>query len=544
MSLNGDRLREHDDRFVEIAAATLDTLLETNPEWATELGDHRFDGRLSDWSPSALEERSRQLTAQLWDLDAIDVDLLSLANRVDLEILRAQLLEQQFALEVLREHKWDPLLANPGNGVYLLLARDFAPLPDRLRAIASRLAAVPEALELARRTLHDMPGVHVETALVQFAGTVGLLTGELEEALAAEPALRRVVESPRSEALAALEEHLAWLEAQLPVADGEPRLGPERFAAKLALALDTPISADEILARAEADLTRVSQEIAELASSLGGSVRAVLDDIAANHPSDDTILSSCRDALASSTAFVRDRDLVTVFDDAIDVIAMPEIHRGVAVAYCDPPGPLETAALPTFLAVAPPPADWPPSRAESFYREYNAAMVHNLVVHEAMPGHVLQIAHARRFSAPTRVRDACWSGPFLEGWAVYAEALMASAGYGGPRVRLQQLKMQLRLIINAILDVRVHAHGMTEDEAMKLMMDRGYQEEGEAVGKWRRALLTSAQLSTYYVGFVEVSDLVRDLRAARPGASEREIHDAVLAHGSPPPRHLRTLLGL
>jgi uncharacterized protein (DUF885 family) len=544
MSLNGDRLREHDDRFVEIAAATLDTLLETNPEWATELGDHRFDGRLSDWSPSALEERSRQLTAQLWDLDAIDVDLLSLANRVDLEILRAQLLEQQFALEVLREHKWDPLLANPGNGVYLLLARDFAPLPDRLRAIASRLAAVPEALELARRTLHDMPGVHVETALVQFAGTVGLLTGELEEALAAEPALRRVVESPRSEALAALEEHLAWLESQLPVADGEPRLGPERFAAKLALALDTPISADEILARAEADLTRVSQEIAELASSLGGSVRAVLDDIAANHPSDDTILPSCRDALASSTAFVRDRDLVTVFDDAIDVIAMPEIHRGVAVAYCDPPGPLETAALPTFLAVAPPPADWPPSRAESFYREYNAAMVHNLVVHEAMPGHVLQIAHARRFSAPTRVRDACWSGPFLEGWAVYAEALMASAGYGGPRVRLQQLKMQLRLIINAILDVRVHAHGMTEDEAMKLMMDRGYQEEGEAVGKWRRALLTSAQLSTYYVGFVEVSDLVRDLRAARPGASEREIHDAVLAHGSPPPRHLRTLLGL
>jgi uncharacterized protein (DUF885 family) len=544
MSLNGDRLREHDHRFVEIAAATLDSLLESNPERATELGDHRFDGRLSDWSPSALEERSRQLSAQLWDLDAIDVDLLSLANRVDLEILRAQLLDQQFALEVLREHEWDPLLANPGNGVYLLVARDFAPLPDRLRAIASRLAAVPQALELARRTLHDMPRVHVETALVQFAGTVGLLTGELEEALAVEPALRRVVEGPRSEALAALEEHRAWLESQLPVADGNPRLGPERFAAKLALALDTPISADEVLARAEADLARVSEEIAELASSLGGSVGAVLDDIAANHPSDDTILRSCRDALASSTAFVRDRGLVTVFDDSIEVIAMPEIHRGVAVAYCDPPGPLETASLPTFLAVAPPPADWPPSRAESFYREYNAAMVHNLVVHEAMPGHVLQIAHARRFSAPTRVRDACWSGPFIEGWAVYAEALMASSGYGGPRVRLQQLKMQLRLIINAILDVRVHAHGMTEDEAMRLMMERGYQEEGEAVGKWRRALLTSAQLSTYYVGFVEVLDLVRDLRAARPGASERELHDAVLAQGSPPPRHLRTLLGL
>jgi uncharacterized protein (DUF885 family) len=109
---------------------------------------------------------------------------------------------------------------------------------------------------------------------------------------------------------------------------------------------------------------------------------------------------------------------------------------------------------------------------------------------------------------------------------------------------MQQLKMQLRMTINAILDARVHAHGMTEGEAMRLMMERGHQEEGEAAGKWRRALLTSAQLSTYYVGYVEVSDLARDLRAAHQGWTDRQRHDAMLAHGSPPPRHLRTLLGL
>jgi uncharacterized protein (DUF885 family) len=544
MSLNGDRLREHDDRFVAVAAAALDGLLESNPELATELGDHRFDGRLSDSSPAALDERSRQLSAHLWDLDALDLDLLSMVNRVDLEILRARLMEQQFALDVLREHEWNPLVANPGTGIYLLLARDFAPLPDRLRAVASRLAAVPAALQLSRQTLHDMPRVHVETALVQFAGTAALLTGEVEQALAAEPALRREVEAPRSAALAALGEHRRWLESQLPTADGDPRLGTERFAAKLALALDTAMSADEVLARAEEDLVRVSAKIEEVAAGLGGSVREVLDDLASDHPSDETILPRCQDALAETTAFVQGRELVTDFGDPIEVIAMPEIHRGVAVAYCDPPGPLETAALPTFLAVAPTPADWPASRVESFYREYNAAMVHNLVIHEAMPGHVLQLDHARRFSAPTRVRAACWSGPFVEGWAVYAEALMAQSEYGGARVRIQQLKMQLRMVINAILDIRVHAHGMTEDEAMTLMMQRGYQEEGEAVGKWRRALLTSAQLATYYVGFVEVQELVRDLRAARPGASEREIHDAVLGFGSPPPRHLWTLLGL
>jgi uncharacterized protein (DUF885 family) len=136
---------------------------------------------------------------------------------------------------------------------------------------------------------------------------------------------------------------------------------------------------------------------------------------------------------------------------------------------------------------------------------------------------------------------------------VFAESLMAEAAMSdlsralrraGQAQLMQQLKMQLRVTINAILDVRVHARGMTEAEAMSLMVDRGHMEAGEAAGKWRRAQLTSAQLSTYYVGYHEVRRLVRDLREQRPAAGDRAVHDAVLAHGSPPPRHLRTLLGL
>jgi uncharacterized protein (DUF885 family) len=161
-----------------------------------------------------------------------------------------------------------------------------------------------------------------------------------------------------------------------------------------------------------------------------------------------------------------------------------------------------------------------------------------------MPGHALQLAHARRFNGPTRVRDALWSGPLVEGWAVYVERVAAEHGYQGDALRMQQLKMQLRMVINAILDARVHAHGMTEGEAMRLMMERGHQEEGEATGKWRRALLSSTQLSTYFVGYIEVSDLAADLRAATPGLTDRALHDQLLSHGSPPPRHLRTLVGL
>jgi uncharacterized protein (DUF885 family) len=172
--------------------------------------------------------------------------------------------------------------------------------------------------------------------------------------------------------------------------------------------------------------------------------------------------------------------------------------------------------------------------------------VHNLIVHEAMPGHYLQLQHSRRFAgSATGVRAALRSGSFVEGWAVYAERLMATRGYpgaGDPRaVRMQQLKMQLRMIINTILDARVHGHGLTQAEAMALMTGRGYQEEGEAAGKWRRALLTSAQLSTYYVGYTEVADLAAELTAAG-GAGERAVHDEMLAHGSPPASALRALL--
>src|SRR5205823_1049671 len=222
---------------------------------------------------------------------------------------------------------------------------------------------------------------------------------------------------------------------------------------------------------------------------------------------DDTVVIAATDAFEAAAEFTRSERIATVLDDPVEIIEMPEIRRGVAVAYCDAPGPLETATVPTLFAVSPTPSDWPPERVASFYREYNAHLIHDLAIHEGVPGHMLQLAHWRRFHAPTDVRAAFWSGSFIEGWAVYSERVMVDHGYRDDAFRMQQLKMQLRMVINAILDARVHAHGMTEDEAMRLMVDRGHQEEGEAVGKWRRALLTSAQLSTYYVGYTEVSDL-------------------------------------
>ena len=545
-----------DAAFGRLAREYLDDRAERHPDTATGLGDHRFDTRLPDPSAQALQAERGALDGWATRLAAIDHGALSAEHRVDAAMMADSVARRVFEIDELREHTWNPLQSNPGKAIYQLLARDFAPLADRLGSVAGRLAEIPAVLAEARRQLGRMPRVHLETAIGQFDGTIALVSKEIDAALEAAPACGPELARVRPAALEALTEHRTWLSAQLASADGfaDPRIGPERFARKLSLTLSAAADADAILARAQADLDRVSEQIAELAAEMAGLakpgrevVRQVLDRLAGDVPDDTTILEFCRDALAAQTAFVTDRGLLTVYDDPVELIVMPEIDRGVAVAYCDSPGPLEPSPLSTFIAVSPAPADWTAERVASFYREYNRHMVHNLMVHEAMPGHYLQLQHSRRFTgSDTAIRAALRSGAFTEGWAVYTERIMAEQQYpgeGDPRaVRMQQLKMQLRTIINAILDARIHGHGMTETEAMALMTGRGYQEEGEAAGKWRRAQLTSAQLSTYYVGYSEISDLAADLRAASPGLADQQLHDRMLAHGSPPVRLLRTLI--
>lgn len=549
--------------FEELARRTVDALLELDPVEATALGEHRYDDQLPDWSAAGTTHAHAVLQDALGALDQVDDGELDAGELVDLEILRGRIAAYDLELERLREHTWNPLLANPGTALYLLVARDALPLADRLRALTGRLSAIPESLAVAREQLHRMPRVHVETAIGQFEGTAGLIDDQVRHTFDADESLAVAAAAMIDQAREAVLEHVAWLRDHLGDEGGDPRLGEQAYAAKLWHALDDETSPDAVLADAEADLAVFEGEIARAAAEFlgvavpppddaGDVVARALASVADEAPvTDATVLPLCAEALERTREFVLAQDLVSVPGDPVRIIEMPEIHRGVAVAYCDPPGPLDADSLPTFFAVAPTPRDWTAERVASFYREYNGRMLHDLTIHEAMPGHVLQLAHARTPRTGGIVRRAFWSGPFVEGWAVYAEELLAQRGYspdgtdrGALAVRLQRLKMALRMTINAILDIRVHTRGMTEQEAMRLMTVRGHQEEGEAAGKWRRALLTSTQLSTYYVGWRGVRGLVHDVRLMEPSLTDRDLHDRVLAHGSPPPRHLRTLLGL
>ena len=533
--------------FEGIAREVIQDSFHMDPVGATWMGEHTFDSLLPDLTKYGQGQFAQRIEGYLTALDAVDDVELALTDLVDLEILRAFLTRAHFDVTQVAAHTWNPMLWNPGTAIHLLLSRDFAPLEERMAHVADRCENIPDFLEQARNTLEEMPAIHCETAIAQLAGTRALL-----ESLDIQP---QIIQS--------LDQHVEWLKEQLPFAHKSPRMGSEIYSGILWHSLDAESSAQELLVAAHQHLDLVNSQMLQVAQEYlaeidieiednGDPISWALAQIAESAPvTDSTVLSQVASAMAAAKAFTIERDLVTVPEIDVEVIQMPEIHRGVAVAYCDAPGPLEQAHVPTFVAVAPTPAQWASERKESFFREYNGVQIHDLTIHEAIPGHVLQLAVASHGSEQSLTRRFGFSGTFVEGWAVYAEELLISQGYSPEptkpsalAIRLQQLKMQARMSINAILDVSVHTQEIDEDEAMSLMINRGYQEESEAAGKWRRALLTAGQLPTYFVGYREVRQLAEDLRLMHPDWSWREVHDLMLQFGSPAPRHVRQLLGL
>lgn len=551
-----------DARLKAFAEQFLGEYLERNPTRATEAGEHRFDARWPDPSERGEAQERSFVQKRLEELAAIPAGELSAQARVDHELCGNVLRYWLFSLDELKDAETDPLYYTRlvGDGIDPLVNREFAPLDERMANLKVRLGGVPQLVAVAKTRLKRPPKIFTETAIQQNKGLVALVKSELAESFAKVPAQKAGLEAAAKGAAAALEDLQVFLEKELlPRSDGDFRLGRARFEKKLRFELDDAVDIDAVAQDARALLAKTQGEMAETAKELWPTlmkgaplpatgtpaeqkalVQKVLAKLGEDHPTNETILKEATDWLAQATKFVKDTGLVTVPEEPCRVIEMPEYRRGVAIAYCDASGPLEKRQE-TFYAIAPTPKDWAKPRAESFYREYNRSMLADLTVHEAMPGHFLQLMHNNKF--PSKVRAVFASGPFVEGWAVYGEWLMAKHGFGGPKVKMQRQKMVLRLAANAILDHDIHAGSMDEKAALELMQKEAFQEEGEAVGKWKRARLSSAQLTTYYYGFTEMMKL-RAAHEGQPGFQEKAYHDRLLGYGSPSMRAARTLMSL
>ncbi len=554
-------------RFDVVVDRYFDESTRLSPVGATHMGDHRFDTEQNDVSSEGRNRVAQFYQEILTELDTFKATDLSRDEQIDRTLLQHRLKSALWRQEELQEWAWNPLMYSglAGGSIYSLMARDFAPLPDRLKSAAARLEKLPKLYTQTRSELvpKRVPRIHAETAIKQNRGVLSIIENMIEPHLDELPApdrerLTQAIETAR----ASVDEHQQWLENELlPNASGDFRIGEKLFDQKLSWTLQSSLTREEIRDRGQEIMGELHQRMYALSKEIYGKrfpytdfpanpsaayqraiIRACLEIAYQDRPAADEVVAAANHSVKITADFLRDKDIITLPDDPMEIIVMPEFQRGVSLAYCDSPGPLETG-LKTFYAVAPPPASWTEEQVTSHLREYNHRSLHNLTVHEAMPGHFVQLAHANR--NPRKLRAVLSSGVFVEGWAVYSEWMMCEEGFlkGDLLMRLIVLKWYLRDTTNALLDQAVHVDGISKEEGMRMLIEDAFQEEREADGKWRRAQLTSAQLSTYFVGYLEHVDL-RAEAEKRLGAQFdlKTYHDRALSFGSIPTQYVRSLL--
>jgi uncharacterized protein (DUF885 family) len=580
--------------FPETFQSFLDAFVELEPVAATSIGDHRHDGRWPDLTAEG--RRTRLAFIEQWHaaFRALPATDLSSDEAVDRDLVLQELDAMRFSETDLRDDAWDPLtwVYLLGDGLFPLLAREFAPLADRLTSVAARLETMADVTAAARDTLVGAgPGRPVgrfqtETAQQQLPGVVDLIdealaaarsaAGEDDAVAALQPRLESAATAAKA-ALGSFERHLT--DVVLPSSEGDGRLGTDLFARKMrhTMRSDT-LTPERILEAADREYAAIRVEMVRLARDLwpawrgdepiptdeGALVRGVLDAIADEHQDPADLLDFCREEVTRIESFCAERHLISIVDEPLDIRWTPVFLRASAGAMLISPGPLDKG-LTSFFAITPIPDDWTAEQRESYLREDDDRMLRLLTIHEAVPGHYLQGVYANRSSSLPR--SIFQSGLFAEGWAVYATQVMMDAGYGADdrALSLTHWKFYLRSVTNAIIDARIHCHGMTEEEAIALMVEGGFQEEAEARNKYKRARLSSTQLSTYFAGSMEMWDIELEARrraasdadadpsAIRPGALPggfgetpgfryRGHLEAVIAHGAPPTSLLRRLL--
>jgi uncharacterized protein (DUF885 family) len=477
-----------------------------------------------------------------------------------------------------------------------MLSREYAPWAHRGAAFLSRVERLPAYLDAALGALTGLPdrpvsSLHLDTALKQLPGIPQLIeAGTAEARSRAEageaPELVPLLEAAIGPAIAALDAFRDALDRDVRGrASGDGRLGRDLYAQKLRHTLGSEMTPEALLERAWADHRAVRAEMLRLAREAWGTwvpdvplpdvepgdeagaqalVARVLDAIAEEHQQPDGLIDFCTREIARIEAFCREHDVIGLADEPLEIIWTPVFLRAYGRAFLDAPGPLDKGQKSHFF-ITPPDDDATPESIESYLREDNDRMLRMLCVHEGVPGHYLQLAWSNR--APSLTRTVFSNGMFAEGWAVYVEQVMLDLGYGAhePALALTHWKLYLRAVTNAILDVETHAREMTQEAALDLMVRQAFQEEDEARAKWVRARITSTQLSTYYVGALEMFDLETEARrraAARVGADPASVRErvigpgpgptpgfaykahleSVISHGTPPIRWVRRIL--
>ncbi len=556
-----------DARLAEFFRDHLQESFRLRPLEASALGDHSFDHLLDDISPEAragwLDHWKRQLAALEQAFGGAAPEKLSVDGQIDYEILREDLLRSIWLAENERPFEQDARVygAYTTDSVYALLTQSTLPKEKNLENAIARMKLIPAVVDAAKVSLVDPTPTMLETAIGQNRGSIAFYSGDLFSLASDSPQLPALREAAKP-VVVALERHQAFLEKELlPQARGPWRLGKEKFSQKLELVLDMGWDADRVVAEARGEFVRVHRDLIAVSRQLWHKhfsgrplppeddagrrelVRLVIGAVNRDHGAPETLVRDARETVAGLKEFIRTFDIVSLPEpDRCRILEMPEFRRGNSAAYLENALPLDPSG-PSTYAISPPPASWDERRRESFLEEYNRQMLRILTIHEAYPGHYVQLEWSNR--CPSLVRRVLHSGTNIEGWAVYTEQMMLDQGYGDGdlALRLMQLKFYLRSVCNALLDHGMHCEDWSDEKALQFLIDDAFQTEGEARPKIVRAKQSSVQLSTYFAGRTAHHRLRQEIQREQGEAFELgRYHEAVLFCGSVPVKHLPVLV--
>jgi uncharacterized protein (DUF885 family) len=541
-----------------------------SPTLATQAGYHQHKGAsldtaLDDVSETALNAQ-RQFYRQFRDrlTLAVQPERLAPEDRADYDVISDQISAALLELDEIQNYRHNPTVYVEliGSALFYPYVLEYAPKPDRYRHIIARLEKIPALLDQAKKNLLDSPEIWAKVAMEENAGSIDLVGSTLREGAPAE--LSADYKRAAEPALAAMRAFGDYLKTDLAKRQGDWRLGKEKYAKKFRCVLETDQTLDQVLAAAEAELKKVRKQMFDISLPLHAKmypthrdkvdlnliVGETLARIAEKRATPDTYFADARRDLKETTDFVRSKNLAPLpARENLQVIETPEFMRGIYAVGGFVAAPVLEPQLGAFYWLTPIPKTWPRQRIDSKLREYNFYGLKLLTIHEAMPGHYVQFEIANQVQPASRrvLRAVYGNGSYVEGWAVYATQMMLDEGYleGSPELRLTFLKQQLRMIANAILDVRLQTMGMTDQQAMDLMTKQGFQENEEATAKLQRAKLSSCQLPTYFVGWSDWLRLREQYRKAKGAAFQlSEFHKQALAPAAVPlPSLARILTG-
>ncbi len=557
--------------FEALTSEFVHSSLALSPVSATSVGLHthngvKLDEKLDDMSPAGMEAQRKHWREWQSRLNGLDREKLDAESQADLDLMKNQVELALLDLDTIQSWRHNPTVyvELAGNALFTPYSVDYAPAAERWNHIIARLEALPALAGAAKQNLLDSNAVWTRVAIDENDGNLALIEKEFPGKVPAELKARYdAAAGPAAAALRGLSEHLKTLK---DTGAGGWRLGKENYARKFKLVVGEETTPDKLLADAEAELLALRKRMFMVSLPLHVKyypthkdpvdlnliVGETLAKVALKHVTADRYFDEAKKTLEETRAFLKsheDRLVKMPGRDNLQLIETPAFMRGIYGVGGFSPAPALQPELGAFYWLTPIPKDWPKERVESKLREYNDYGLRILTIHEAIPGHYVQFEYANQVQPPSRrlLRAVFGNGPYIEGWAVYATDIMLREGYldRNPEMELTWCKQLLRAVSNTILDIRMQTMGMSDEEAMKLMTERTFQEREEAVAKLQRAKLSSCQLPTYYAGYRAWKEMrAAAEKKAGAGFKPGEFHQKALAEGNLPVASVARMLGL